>query len=59
MSAHTLTREYGGKGASSWIKPACSCGWAGEARYAFEDYQRTLIQEAESDHLRTSREETK
>jgi hypothetical protein len=56
MSEHTLTREYGGKRESSWIKPRCSCGWVGEARYAFEDYQRTLVEVDESDHIRKSRE---
>lgn len=48
---HEITREYGGKAEMSYIQPKCSCGWAGEKVYAYNDYQLTLVKVQESDHL--------
>lgn len=47
---HHITRNTGGKNESSWIQSVCSCGWKGEKKYAYEDYQHFLIDKQEIKH---------
>lgn len=53
--AHETTRDYGGEGMSAYIRPKCSCGWVGEAEYAYEDYQHTNVKEQEGRHIQSTK----
>jgi hypothetical protein len=48
---HKMSRDTGGQGMTSWIRPRCSCGWEGRAEYAYEDCQHTNVREQEEQHL--------
>ncbi|MFP4798307.1 single-stranded DNA-binding protein [Pasteurella multocida] len=54
---HKITRESGGKYEMSYIQPKCSCGWIGDKFFAYNDYQMTLVNECESEHLNKVREQ--
>jgi len=52
---HELKRLYRGEGITREIKPSCSCGWVGIGYEAWNDYQHTMVEEQESEHLRKAR----
>ncbi|AWY03286.1 hypothetical protein M8850_03170 [Pasteurella multocida] len=56
---HKITRESGGKYEMSYIQPKCSCGWIGDKFFAYNDYQMTLVNECESEHLNKVREQNR
>lgn len=49
---HEIMRLQGGHKETSWIQPACSCGWFGKKEYAYNDYQHTNVKEDIQEHLR-------
>ena len=48
---HDMKREYSGKAEMYCITPTCSCGWKGNAEYAYNDYQLAMVKQQEADHI--------
>ena len=49
---HDITRETGGEGFTSWIKPVCSCGWEGSHVEAYNNWQMMMVEEQEERHMK-------
>ena len=56
---HKLKRIFKVKGIGFSMQPTCSCGWVGIAYEASNDWQRMMVREQESEHIRNSNEKIK
>jgi hypothetical protein len=54
IPGHSLQRQYKGQAESREIKPTCSCGWVGIGYAAWNDYQHTMVEDQEKDHIRAA-----
>lgn len=48
---HSIKRHCGGQEETSWIQLSCSCGYSSRQVYAYEDYQRTIVNNLQTEHL--------